>query len=205
MSPFKWAGLLLFITSLMVILGVIAAEALYPSFSLSNNKLSDLGARAPVSLLPVPASDVSVYQPSSMIFNSTVFLAGVLVIIASWLILRGSGSRILAVLGFVVGLGAMIVGSLTEQMGMIHYVGAMMVFLFGPLAAIASSKNVKRPLNYLFIVMGLISLASLPIVAIDIFRALSNYTIAETAGAENFILYPFFLWMLAFGTYLMKD
>jgi hypothetical protein len=28
--------------------------------------------------------------------------------------------------------------------------------------------------------------------------------VAETAGTENMRLYPFFLWMLAFGTYLVK-
>lgn len=205
MSPLKWAGLLLFISSLMLILGFIAAQALYPDFSLSNNKLSDLGAKAPVSMLPVPASDVLIYQPSSLIFNSITFLVGVLVVVTSSLILRGSGSKVLAALLFLVGIGAMIVGSLTEQMGMIHYVGAMMAFVLGPLAAIISSRSVKRPLNYLFIVMGLTSLAFVPIVAMDIFSALNTYTIAETAGAENLILYPFFLWMLAFGTYLVKD
>jgi hypothetical protein len=53
--------------------------------------------------------------------------------------------------------------------------------------------------------MGLISLVFVPIVALDVFGALSTYTVAETGGAENMIVYPFFLWMLAFGTYLMKD
>jgi hypothetical membrane protein len=205
MSPLKWAGLLLFISSLMLILGFIAAEALYPNFSLSNNKLSDLGAKAPVSLLPVPASDALIHQPSALIFNSITFLVGILVLATSWLILKGSGNKILAALMFLVGIGAIIVGSLTEQMGMIHYVGAMMAFVLGPLAAIVSSRSVKRPLNYLFIVLGLTSLAFVPFVAMDIFNALSTYTIAETAGAENLILYPFFLWMLAYGTYLLKD
>ena len=205
MSPLKLAGLLLFTSSVMLVLGFIAAEALYPNYSLSNNKLSDLGAKAPVSILPVPASDVLVYQPSALIFNSIVFLVGVLIVIASWLIRRGSGSRILASLGFGAGIGAIIVGLLTEQMGMIHYMGAMLAFVAGPLAAIVSSRSVKRPFNYLFIVMGLISLAFVPIVAMDIFNALNTYTVAETAGAENMILYPFFIWMLAFGTYLMKD
>lgn len=191
-------------------MGFVAAEALYPGYSLANNKLSDLGAMAPVSIWPVRASDFSVHQPSSLIFNSTVFLTGVFLAVASLLfrrdvhahvVLRNWASRI----GFLAGLGAVIVGLLTEQMGMIHYMGAMMVFVLGPLAAVVSSRSVKPPLSYLFIILGLISLAFAPIVTMDIMNALSTYTIAQTAGAENMIVYPFLLWMLAFGTYLMKD
>jgi len=205
MSPLKSAGLLLFISSVVLILGFIAAEAFYPTYNLSHNKLSDLGARAPISILPVPASDASIYQPSSFIFNSIVSLSGVCLATASLLIGRGSGSKILATLLFVTGIGAILVGGLTEQMGMIHYIGAMLIFVIGPLAAIASSRSVKPPLSYLFIAMGLISLAFVPIVAMDIFNALNTYTVAETGGAENMIVYPFILWLLAFGTYLMKD
>jgi hypothetical protein len=47
--------------------------------------------------------------------------------------------------------------------------------------------------------------AFVPIVTMDIFNALNTYTIVKTAGAENMIVYPFLLRMLAFGTYLMKD
>jgi hypothetical membrane protein len=194
----------------MCILGFVAAEALYPDYSLSNNKLSDLGAMAPVSIWPVPASDVSVHQPSSLIFNSTVFLAGVFIVIASLLFRRDAHAHVVlrnwvSKIGFLAGVGAVVVGLLTEQMGMIHYVGAMMVFVLGPLVAVVSSRSVKPPLSYLFIILGLISLVFVPIVAMDIMNALSTYTIAKTAGAENMIVYPFLLWMLAFGTYLMKD
>lgn len=205
MGPLRLAGLLLFISSAILILGFVAAEAVYPGYSLSSNKLSDLGAMAPVSLLPVPASDVVVHQPSSLIFNVVVFLAGVFIATAFLLIHRGSGGKILASLGFLVGVGGVIVGLLTEQMGMIHYVGAMLVFVLGPLAAIVSSRSVKQPFGYLFIIMGLISLAFAPIVLMDVFNALNTYTIARTAGAENMIVYPFLLWLLSYGTYLMKE
>jgi hypothetical membrane protein len=205
MGSLKLAGLLLFISSVILILGFVAAEALYPNYSLSNDKLSDLGAKAPMSILPVPASDVSIQQPSSLIFNSTVFLAGVLIAISSLLICRGSGSKILGRFLVIPGIGAVIVGLLTEQMGMIHYIGAIMVFVFGPLAAIVSYRSVKPPFSYLSIAMGLISLAFVPFVAMDIYNALITYTIVVTGGAENMIVYPFLLWMLAFGTYLMKD
>jgi hypothetical membrane protein len=210
MRPLKLAGLLLFIASVMCILGFVVAEALYPDYSLSNNKLSDLGAIAPVSIWPVQASDVSVHQPSSLIFNSTVFLAGVFFAAASLLFRRDAHAHVVlrnwvSKIGFLAGVGAVIVGLLTEQMGMIHYMGAMLVFVLGPLAAVVSSRSVKPPLSYLFVILGLISLAFVPIVAMDVVNALSTYTIAKTAGAENMIMYPFLSWALAFGTYVMKD
>jgi hypothetical membrane protein len=210
MRPLKFAGLLLFLGSLICILGFVAAEAFYPNYSLSNNKLSDLGAMAPVSFGPVAASDVTVHQPSSLIFNSAVFLAGVFLAGASLLFRRDAQAHVVlrswvSKIGFFAGVGAVIVGLLTEEMGMIHYVGAMMVFVLGPLVAVISSRSVKPPLSYLFIVMGLISLAFVPTVAMEILNAVSTYTVAKTAGAENMIVYPFLLWMLAFGTYLAKD
>jgi hypothetical membrane protein len=205
MGPLKLAGLLLFITSVMLTLGIIAAEAFCPNYSLSNDKLSDLGAKAPMSILSVPASDVSIQQPSSLIFSSTVCLAGVLIVISSLLVCRGSASKILGRFLVIPGIGGIIVGLLTEQMGMIHYVGAVMVFVFGPLAAIVSYRRVKPPFSYLSVVMGLISLAFVPFVALGIYNALIKYTIVATGGVENMIVYPFLLWMLAFGTYLMKD
>ncbi len=72
---------------------------------------------------------------------------------------------------FLVGIGALIVGLLAEEMGMIHHVGAMMVFMLGPLVAIVSFRSVKPPLSYLFMILGLISLAFVPTVAMDMVNA----------------------------------
>jgi hypothetical protein len=83
-------------------------------------------------------------------------------------------------------------------MGIIRYIGAIMVFVFGPIAAIASYRSLKPPFSYMSVVLGLISLAFVPFVAVDIFNALSTYTVVVTGGAENMIVYPFLLWMLGF-------
>ena len=53
----KVAGILFFIAATQFVLGITLAEALYPGFSMSGNYISDLGI-----------------GPSSMIFNSSVFL-----------------------------------------------------------------------------------------------------------------------------------
>jgi hypothetical membrane protein len=129
----------------MLILGFIAAEALYPNCNFSINKPIDLGATAPVSMLPMQESRVTVHQPSALIFDSVCFLIGALAIVTLRLIAKGLRSKILAALQFLVGIGAMIVGLLIEQVGMIHYIGAMMIFVLGPLAAIVSIARAETP------------------------------------------------------------
>jgi hypothetical membrane protein len=58
-SSAKVAGALIFIAASQFVLGLIVAEALYSGYSGSKNYISDLGV-----------------GPSSMIFNSSVFLMG---------------------------------------------------------------------------------------------------------------------------------
>ena len=60
----KVAGLVFLIAVTQFVLGLIIAEALYPGYSVSDNYISDLGV-----------------GPSSVVFNSSVFLLGLLLII----------------------------------------------------------------------------------------------------------------------------
>ena len=53
----KVAGMLFFIAATQFVLGLTISEALYPGYSVSDNYISDLGI-----------------GPSSIIFNSSVFL-----------------------------------------------------------------------------------------------------------------------------------
>jgi hypothetical membrane protein len=65
----KIAGLLLFIGGIQCVLGIIIAETLYPDYSTSENWISDLGV-----------------GPSALIFNSSIFLLGVLGVAATYFI-----------------------------------------------------------------------------------------------------------------------
>jgi hypothetical membrane protein len=63
-SKEKVAGMLFFIAATQFVLGLTIAEALYPGYSVSDNYISDLGI-----------------GPSAVIFNSSVFLLGLLILI----------------------------------------------------------------------------------------------------------------------------
>lgn len=60
----KVAGVFFFIATSQFVLGLVIAEALYPGYSISTNYISDLGV-----------------GPSSMVFNVSIFLLGLLSII----------------------------------------------------------------------------------------------------------------------------
>ena len=59
---------------------VLAAETLFPGYSIMANDLSDLASTVP--------PNVSVLQPSATLFNVTTFLFGLLVTISAFLIHR---------------------------------------------------------------------------------------------------------------------
>ena len=72
----KTAGLLLFLAGSIILMGIITAEAFYPSgYTTANSEISDLGAT-------VKPNSVS-YQPSAAIFNYTMMIAGLMITVAA--------------------------------------------------------------------------------------------------------------------------
>ncbi len=63
----KVAGMVFFIAAAQFLLGLIIAEASYSGYSVSANYISDLGI-----------------GPSAVIFNSSVFLGGLLLLIGTY-------------------------------------------------------------------------------------------------------------------------
>ena len=130
-------GLLLFIGGVQCVLGIIIAEAFYPDYSTSQNYISDLGV-----------------GPSALIFNSSVFLLGVLAIGGAYFIQRAFNFRLFSILTAITGIGAMGVGLFPEDAGAIHAIFSLITFLFAGLSAIMSYKLQKRPLSYFSIILG---------------------------------------------------
>ena len=176
----KIAGLLLFIGGIECVLGIIMAEALYSGYSTSENYISDLGV-----------------GPSSLIFNSSIFLMGMLAVGAAYFIQRAFNFRLFSTMSAITGIGAMGVGVFTEDAGVIHAVFSLITFLFAGLSAILSYKLQKPPLSYLSIVLGALSLSALALFGSGIFLGLGK------GGMERMIAYPALLWAVGFGGYLI--
>jgi len=178
----KIAGLLLAIGSVLCVFGIITAEALYPGYSTSENYISDLGV-----------------GPSALIFNSSVFLLGVLAVSGVYFIQKAFSFKLFSILAAIAGIGAMGVGLFPEDAGVIHAVFSLLTFLFAGISAIASYRLQKPPLSYLSIMLGTMSLVALVLFASGIHLGLGK------GGMERMIAYPALLWMVGFGGHLMSD
>jgi len=174
------AGLLVFVGGVQCVLGIIIAEALYPGYSTSENWISDLGI-----------------GPSALIFNSSVFLLGVLGIIGTYFIHRVFNSRLFSILLAIANMSAIGVGLFTEDFGIVHTIFAVILFLFIGLTAILSYKLQKPPLSYLSVLLGALALLAIVLVGSETYLGLGK------GGMERMIAYPALLWVIGFGAYLI--
>src|SRR5438309_8573573 len=82
----QWAGLFLFVGATQFTIGMIIAESVDPSYSVSANYISDLGVRA-----------------GAAVFNSSVFILGATIVATSWFASRALKDRILMVAMLLTG------------------------------------------------------------------------------------------------------
>lgn len=175
----KIAGLLLIIGGVQCVLAITVAEALYPDYSISENWISDLGV-----------------GPSALIFNSSIFLLGVLGVAATYFIQRATDSRVLPILFAIASVGAMGVGLFTEDVLILHGIFSLITFIFSGLSAIISYKMQKPPLSYLSVALGAFALLAI------VLTFSGTYLGIGKGGMERMIAYPVLLWVVVFGGYL---
>lgn len=180
-SDGKVAGVLFFIAATQFVLFLIVAEALYPGYSIAQNYISDLGV-----------------GPSAVIFNASVFLLGVLMMVGTYFLQRAFHIKVFTVLLIVAALGSMGVGVFTENSEPMHSIAALLVLLFGGLSTIYSFTLVKFPFSLISVLLGLISLLS------SVLFAMSQYMGLGAGGIERMIVYPILIWTIGFSGYLIS-
>lgn len=185
----KVAGTFIFVAVTQFILGLIISEALYSDYSISTNYISDLGV-----------------GPSSIIYNSSVFLLGLLLMIGTYFLAHALKEYTVLILMIILAsIGAMGVGIFTEDFGVIHGVLSLIVFLFGGLSAIFSVvcshihkfKLLKMPFSVISVILGAMCLGALILFIGKIDLGLG------TGGMERMIAYPVLMWGAGFGVYLI--
>jgi hypothetical membrane protein len=186
------AGALFFIAVTQFILGLAIAEALYPGYSLSKNYVSDLGV-----------------GPSSIIFNSSVFLLGLLLVFGTYFLRHISDLKTVNRLLFLMAIGTMGVGVITKDFTVAHGAVSSVAFFFSGLSAIASAKALKKPLSLISIVLGAMTLGALGLFSIGMITGgslTSNiaydsnfYLGLGPGGMERMIIYPSLMWLAGFS------
>ena len=192
-SSQRLAGTLLLVGLTQFILLLQISEFLYPDYSTSQNYISDLGATC-----KFPSGTCTVVQPSAFIFNASVIILGILVAISAYPLQKAFGQKVFSIFVLIAGLGATGVGLFPETTGIIHLVVALITFIFMGLAALMSYRILQSPLNYVSIILGLLSLVDL-----IVFGTGNNLGLG-VGGMERMIMYPVLVWGLAFAGFLIN-
>ncbi len=187
------AGALLFLTGMLAFLGIITAETLYPGYSTAQNMISDLGATEPPNSI--------IMQPSSTIFGATMAVSGLLIIASAYCIQRAFGDRAVTVSLGLFGAGVLGVGIFNGSYGDIHGIFALLAFVAGGVAAIASYRIERAPISYFSVVLG--GIALLDLLLYYFMGEASPFAALGPGGLERWIAYPILLWVTGFGGYLM--
>jgi hypothetical membrane protein len=176
------------IAGIQFMLMVSISETLYPGYNTAIYTLSSL-------------ADLPIHEPSATIFNATVFIAGLLVLVSSYLIYKQFEGKIFPVLLGLLGIGAMGVGIFPGYTGNTHVIFAMTCFIFGSLALLTSFTILRDSwLKYIISVLG--AIAFVDILLVIFMQDSSPFMVLGVGGTERLIVYPVILGIIALGGYL---
>jgi len=175
----RLAGYFALIGTLQFLISMVIAESLYPGYSVHSNYISDLGVGS-----------------TAPIFNSSIVIFGVLVLIAGALLLRALRMPFTVAM-ILAGMGAIGVGMFPEGSPHgLHTIFSLITFLFGGITAIFSYRIQPRALAITSVVLGAVALIALAMYVGEYYASLG------WGGMERMIAYPILFWALVFGGYL---
>ncbi len=188
----KIAGSTLFIGTVQFALAVLLAEFLYPGYSVSQQPLSDLGATC-------RQGTCQLFQPSSTIFNSSIVITGVLLLVTGFYLRKSVRANILVALVLIAGAAAIGIGVFSETFGIIHGIFSGIAFLSISFTAIVAYRVQRFPFSYFSVVLGVISLAAAVLYEDSVYLGLGQ------GGMERIIVYPVLLWAVAFSGQMVSQ
>jgi hypothetical membrane protein len=177
-------------------MGIITAETKYPVFRhyTARQEISDLGGTRPPQGL--------VTQPSAMIFDTTMLIAGVLLLAGAFALWRLYRDRVLTVVAALFGIGALGVGIFPGNTTP-HPLVSMIAFVFSALTAIAVFRVTSAPFRFMSLAVGLLSLAAL--IAGELGHSSPIVKSIGIGGTERWQVFPIILWLAFFGGYLLAS
>jgi hypothetical membrane protein len=187
------AGLLFFVGVVQFVLAVVVSEAVYSGYSVGQQVMSDLG-------------DWSLAGNFATIFDVSVMLLGMFVIVGAYFIQREFKNRLFTSLVVMLGVGCVGVGVVAENIFLpIHLIFALVAFVFGAASVIISYKLEKSPLSYISVILGAVTLSAVVLFNLGYSVDSGFYLGLGLGGMECFIIYPVLLWVLGFGAYLIGN
>jgi hypothetical membrane protein len=190
------AGVLYSCAGFVLLMGIITAETKYPVFRhyTTRQEISDLGGTRPPHGL--------VTQPSAMIFDTTMLIAGVLLLAGAFALWRLYRNRLLTVVSTLFGAGALLVGIFPGNTTPHPFV-SMIAFVFSALTAVVVFRVTSAPFRFMSLAVGLLSLVALVASMLG-----DNSPIVKSigiGGVERWVVFPIILWLVFFGGYLLAS
>ena len=188
----KIAGLLLFIGAAQFVLAAIVAEAIDTGYTFSQ-PMNWLGSGS-----------------AWYIFGPSLFLFGLFVIFSAYLIVRplkqkAFNDKLFWFLMTMTGIGAAGIGIFNENFGNAHVIAVRWFWVFAVPTAILSFRFQKKPLSYISVVLGLVTLTAVILFLSAVYVSPSLYLGIGRGGMQRIIQYPVLLWALGFGAHLIGD
>ena len=179
------AGALIFAGSVQLVFGIFLAEELYPGYSVSQT-ISSLGV-------------ASASAPSALVFNSSLFLEGLLVLAGAYYLWRAAKSPLITVLFALGGIGAVGGALFPQDVPNVHLGISIISFFAAGLAPFATLRLQTPPFKYFSVLAGIVSFTAAALLS-------TNLTLGLAYGAmERIVAYPAILWAAGFGAYLMNQ
>ena len=191
-DPLKVGGLFYVVAVFQFFVFELVAEAVYPGYSVATNYISDLGATC---VNPPSTAVCVVHQPSAAIFDSTVFVLGVLLLAGTCLVYLGTRKAPYLIVAAISDIATLLVGVFPENTGWVHAIISIIVFLFLGISLIVASTLTKHTaIRYLVVAFGVLTL---------FFNLTSAGTsLVGAGGVERLIVLPVLLGLMTLGGYL---
>jgi hypothetical membrane protein len=200
MERIKLAGLLYFLGASVFLMGIITAEALYPTppiaakyYTTYGQEISDLGSTKPPNSVH--------FEPSSTLFSLAMLLGGLMVLTASFLQHLVLRKWVFSIPALLFGLGLTGVGLFRGDVAPYHGMSAMLAFLMGGICGITSLSVIKSPFKWIGVAFGGIALAAW---VSAVFAPWIIVPVIGIGGTERWVAYPLMLWLAGLGGYLMN-
>ena len=152
----KTGGTLLSVAGMVILMGIITAEALMPAaahYSTFASEISHLGGSDPPNSV--------ILQPAATIFDATMILSGLMVVVGAYFVYRAFGRLSVSIPTALLGIGALGVGVFPAPTGGVHDLFSLLTFFVGGVAAILAYQVQTPPLRYVSVVLGAIPLLML--------------------------------------------
>jgi hypothetical membrane protein len=170
-------------------LGILAAESWYDGYNSRIDYVSELGI-----------------GPTASIYNVSVFILGVFVLVGAFFLYKSSERKLLPILLIVSGIGCMGVGVFPGYLQPMHSIATMLAIMFGAFSAMTSYTYQTRPMSIISLVLGSMSLVlsilfipylGLPTGSTETFMGMAKVSL------ERWAINPILAWIIGFGGYLI--